>query len=87
MSRNEPGRVRPCRARHRPADRVTNVDVEQRDAVGGAPRGGGALLDLSDHREVVVRRLLDRGVTATTLRALLPDWDGLIVRVATPDAS
>jgi hypothetical protein len=34
------------------------------------------------HRESVVRRLLDRGLSVRTLLILLPDWRGLIERVA-----
>jgi hypothetical protein len=34
------------------------------------------------HRVTVVRRLLWRGVTPTTLVALLPDWEPLIRSVA-----
>jgi hypothetical protein len=39
------------------------------------------VVDPDDHREDVVRRLLARGVSPTTLRALLPTWDGMIARV------
>lgn len=34
------------------------------------------------YREVVVRRLLDRGIKPVTLTTLLPDWESLIVTVA-----
>jgi hypothetical protein len=34
------------------------------------------------HRERVVRRLLDRDISAATLRTILPGWDALIDRVA-----
>jgi hypothetical protein len=40
------------------------------------------VVDPDDHREDVVRRLLARGVSPTTLRALLPSWDGMIAGVA-----
>jgi hypothetical protein len=40
------------------------------------------VVDPDDHREDVVRRLLARGVSPTTLRALLPTWDGMIASVA-----
>jgi hypothetical protein len=40
------------------------------------------VVDPDDHREDVVRRLIARGVSPTTLRALLPTWDGMIARVA-----
>jgi len=35
-------------------------------------------VSVTRHREDVLRRLLDRGVSAGTLRALLPDWVPLI---------
>lgn len=39
-------------------------------------------MDPIAYREVVVHRLLDRGVKASTLAALLPDWHDLILGVA-----
>jgi hypothetical protein len=48
------------------------------------PDGEQLVVDPADHREDVVRRLLARGVSATTLRALLPTWDGMITRIAGP---
>jgi len=42
------------------------------------PDGGEVLVDPRQRRARVVRRLLRRGVTAGTLRLLLPDWRHLI---------
>ena len=47
------------------------------------PDGGEVLVDPRQRRTRVVRRLLRRGVTATTLRLLLPDWTDLIDRAET----
>jgi len=44
------------------------------------PDGGEVLVDPRQRRARVVRRLLRRGVTAATLRLLLPDWTDLIDR-------
>lgn len=40
-------------------------------------------VDPRDHREDVVRRLLQLGVSRGTLATVLPDWATLIDRVAT----
>ncbi len=42
------------------------------------PDGGEVLVDPGQRRSRVVRRLLRRGVTAATLRLLLPEWIDLI---------
>lgn len=42
---------------------------------------GGEVRELGEHREDVVRRLLAHGVSASTLRALLPGWAPLIAAV------
>ncbi len=42
------------------------------------PDGGEVLVDPRQRRSRVVRRLLRRGVTAATLRLLLPEWIDLI---------
>ncbi len=47
------------------------------------PDGGEVLVDPRQRRVRVVRRLLRRGVTAATLRLLLPDWTDLIDRAET----
>ena len=47
------------------------------------PDGGEVLVDPRQRRVRVVRRLLRRGVTAATLRLLLPDWSDLIDRAET----
>lgn len=39
---------------------------------------GDAMPDLTARRPEVVRRLLDRGVSARALRALLPAWEPVI---------
>ena len=44
------------------------------------PDGGEVLVDPRHRRARVVRRLLRHGVTAATLRLLLPDWSDLIDR-------
>lgn len=44
------------------------------------PDGGEVLVDPRQRRTRVVRRLLRRGVTAATLRLLLPDWAEMIDR-------
>jgi hypothetical protein len=46
------------------------------------PDGERMVVDPDDHREDVVRRLLAKGVSPMTLRALLPTWDGMITRIA-----
>lgn len=46
------------------------------------PDGGEVLVGPRQRRARVVRRLLRRGVSATTLRLLLPDWSDLIDRGA-----
>ena len=44
------------------------------------PGGGEVLVDPRQHRAHVVRRLLCGGVSATTLRHLLPEWATLITQ-------
>lgn len=39
-------------------------------------------MDPIDHREVIVHRLLERGIGTNTLAALLPDWRDLILEIA-----
>jgi hypothetical protein len=39
-------------------------------------------VDPVTHRETVVRRLLDLGVSPATLRVVLPDFRGLVDRLA-----
>ncbi len=46
------------------------------------PEGEAIVVDVTGHREEVVRRLLCRGVSSITLRTLLPEWDPLIERIA-----
>lgn len=43
---------------------------------------GEVPVDPHTNRELVLRRLLDRGVRISTLQLLLPDWRELIVEVA-----
>ena len=50
------------------------------------PVGGEVGFDLRARRLEVVRRLLSRGVSAATLRAVLPEWDGLIAELDTESA-
>lgn len=38
--------------------------------------------ETSERRELVIHRLLAHGISARTLRALLPEWDDLITAVA-----
>jgi hypothetical protein len=40
------------------------------------------VIDVHRHREDVVRRLLDRGLTPAVLTQLVPEWHPLIDRVA-----
>lgn len=58
------------------------LDPDRREIVVHTAGGGEFVVDLSCHREDVVRRLLSRGVSSGTLRALLPDWAPLIARLA-----
>lgn len=55
---------------------------DRQEIVVHTTEGGEITVDLSCHREDVVRRLLSRGVSAGTLQALLPDWAPLIARLA-----
>jgi hypothetical protein len=43
------------------------------------------VIDVHRHREDVVRRLLDRGLSAAVLAQLVPEWHPLIDRVAATD--
>jgi hypothetical protein len=42
------------------------------------------VVDPDDGRRDVARRLLARGLSPATLRALLPSWDGMITLIADP---
>lgn len=57
------------------------VDLGRGEVIVRTSEGEDVVVDLAGHREDVVRRLLDRGVSVGTLRALLPDWDPLIAKV------
>ncbi|MFU8839374.1 MAG: hypothetical protein ACNA8R_01475 [Nitriliruptoraceae bacterium] len=46
-----------------------------------APSGRQVLLDPRQHRTHVVRRLLASGISAPTLRAIVPEWSGDISRI------
>ena len=63
-----------------PEAQVT-VDLGRGEVIVRTSEGEEVVVDLAGHREDVVRRLLDRGVSVGTLRALLPDWDPLIAKV------
>lgn len=43
--------------------------------------GRQVLLDPRQHRAQVIRRLLTAGVTADTLRAIVPEWSSLISEI------
>lgn len=52
------------------------------------PDPGDAMPDLTARRPDVVRRLIERGVPARALQALLPDWEVFIQdAAAAPDLS
>src|SRR5690606_32937192 len=60
----------------------TSVDGENRRTVRiPTPDGEEVLVDPRSHREDVVERLLERGVSVETLSHLLPEWAPLIERV------
>lgn len=73
------------RGRRRPQpDQVEQLtlDLDRGEMVVRTSQGEDIVVDVSDHREAVVRRLLYRGLSPGTLRTLLPDWDPLIERVS-----
>jgi hypothetical protein len=53
--------------------------ADQRMWTVSAADGQDPLLDPSLHRAEVVLRLLTAGITAATLRAIVPEWSPLIL--------
>lgn len=51
------------------------------------PGGDRPVIDLTARRPDVVRRLIERGVPATTIRTLLPDWEPVVAAAISPPAS
>jgi hypothetical protein len=77
-------------------DPVLSADHEGTVEVGGAvgrdpqPRGDDRdgvpqRVSVEEHRETVVRRLLARGLSPTTIATLLPDLRPLVQRLAADD--
>ena len=63
------------------------LDLSRGEVVVRTSEGEDIVVDVTGHREDVVRRLLARGVSVGTLRALLPDWDPLIAKVVNGNGS
>jgi hypothetical protein len=56
---------------------------DQRVRTVAAPSGRQVLLDPRQHRTHVLRRLLASGISAPTLRAIVPEWSDEISRIDT----
>jgi hypothetical protein len=50
--------------------------------IGGPGSWGRTVVEASEHREDVIGRLLDRGLSPAALRALFPGWGELIDRLS-----
>jgi hypothetical protein len=57
---------------------VVTVDLDREGATVTTPDGERRRVSMAEHREAVVRRLLQRGLSPRLLRALLPEFRALI---------
>lgn len=62
---------------------IEPIEIRRDDCRTDPEDLGDSMNDLVARRPDVVRRLIDRGVPARTLRALLPEWDPLIREAST----
>jgi hypothetical protein len=72
--------------RHLDADTDTLGERDQQHGNGRADQDDQPQrATVEEHRETVVRRLLARGLSPTTIAALLPDFRPLVQRLADED--
>lgn len=62
---------------------VVTVDLDRDGATVTTPGGERRRVSMAEHREAVVRRLLQRGLSPRLLRALLPEFRTLIDELTT----